>query len=204
MTKYFNKLAGATLLLACTTAWAQLGNGASTYAGVDKVNLNPPAIVAQYVDNAQTLLNADKTLLGAVGLADLAAKAGTEAAALTADASRSQIESALKTQADSGQALEQKMAAKTELNDAAKQQFSAGVGDLSRGLIQVSGMSRDLTDIRKTLKPGNSASITAIYLSKALPGSVKELGQTLKTAVAYAKANNITLPQSAAEALGQL
>ncbi|NGZ83653.1 hypothetical protein [Duganella aceris] len=203
MANYLNRLAAAALLLACGSAAAQLGNGGGTYAGVDKININPPAIVAQFVGNAQALLNADKTLLAAVGLPELAAKAGAEAGALAPDATRAQIENALKTQSDSGQALEQQLA-KAKLDDAARLQFSMGIGDLARGVIQYAGMSRDLVEMRKAIKPAGAAGASSIYLTKALPGAVKELGQTLKAVVDYAKANNITLPPVAAEALAQL
>jgi hypothetical protein len=204
LAKSFTTLAGAALLLACGAASAQLGNGGGTYAGVDKVNLNPPAIVASHMDNAQLVLNADAKLLGTVGLTDAAAQATAAAGTLTADATRAQIEEALKVQSDSGHALEQKLAAKAELSDTAKLAFSSAVGDLARGLTAEADMARDLTEVRKTLKPGGGAAASAIYLSKALPGSVKDLGETLRAAVAYAKANNIMLPQAATEALNQL
>lgn len=203
MTNHLKRLAGMALLLACGGAWAQLGNGGGTYAAIDKLSFNPPAIVAAFVGNAQTLLNADKTLLNAVGLPELAAKAAAEAGALAPDATRAQIESVLKTQSDSGQAIEQQLA-KAKLDDAAKLQFSLGIGDLARGVIQYASMSRDLIDMRKALKPAGAAGASSVYLTKALPGTVKELGQTLKAVVAYARANNITLPPAAAEALEQL
>lgn len=204
MAKYLKALAGAALLLACSIASAQLGNGGGTYAGVDKANPNAPDILGTYVDHAKTTLNASQVLLNAVGLAEEAGKAGAEAQALSADATRSKIESSLKVQADGGQALVQKLAAKPELNDATRQQFANGVAELSRGYLAEAALSRDLVDIRKTLKGSNAASISVLYLSKALPGAVKELGQTLQAAAAYAKANNITLPQAATEALSQM
>lgn len=204
MAKYLKALAGAALLLACGIASAQLGNGGGTYAGVDKANPNAPDILGTYVDHAKTTLNASQVLLNAVGLAEEAGKAGAEAQGLSADATRSKIESSLKVQADGGQTLVQKLAAKPELNDAARQQFANGVAELSRGYLAEAGLSRDLVDIRKTLKGSNAASISVLYLSKALPGAVKELGQTLQAAAAYAKANNITLPQTATEALNQM
>nr|WP_315251431.1 hypothetical protein [uncultured Duganella sp.] len=204
MAKYLKALAGAALLLACGIASAQLGNGGGTYAGVDKANPNAPDILGTYVEHAKTTLNAGQVLLNAVGLAEEAGKAGAEAQGLSADATRSKIESSLKVQADGGQALMQKLAAKPALSDAARQQFTNGVAELSRGYLAEAALSRDLVDIRKTLKGSNAASISVLYLSKALPGAVKELGQTLQAAAAYAKANNITLPQAATEALSQL
>jgi hypothetical protein len=206
MAKYFKALASAALLMACSLASAQLpiGNGGALFAGVDKANPNAPQILGIYLENARTLLNADRDLLAAVGLSEQAAKTAAEAQGLAADASRSQIENALKVQADSGQALVQKLSANPELSAAGRLQFIASVGALSRGLMAASGMSRDLTDIRKTLKGSNSAAISVLYLAKALPGSVKELGQTLQAAVTYAKANNITLPPEANEALALL
>jgi hypothetical protein len=205
MAHCFKRLAGAALLLACGAAWSQtqLGNGGGTYAAVDKIDINPPAIVAKFVDQAQALLNADKTLLKAVGLAELAAKAEAEANGLAPDSTRGQLEAALKTQADSGEALQRQLS-KASLDDAAKLQFSMGIGDLSRSLIQYAGLSRDLIEIRKTVKPGGGAGASTVYLTKALPGAVKDLGQTLKAAVDYAKANNITLPPVASEALALL
>lgn len=199
-------LAASTLalMLASGAALAQLGNGGGKYEGVDKVNLKPAQMVEKFVDMAQGVLGADNSLLSSVGLAEQAGKAGAEAKALTPDASRGQLESALKLQTDSGLALEQKLAAKADLNDAGKQQFSAGIGELSRGVIQYAGFSRDLNDIKKNLRPIGGANSAVIYLAKVLPTSVKELGQTLKAAVAYAKANNIAVPAEADEALAQL
>ena len=206
MAKYFKILAGTALLLGCGLASAQLpvGNGGALFSGIEKANPNAQQILGVYIANAQSLLNTNKDLLGTVGLGEQAAKAGAEAQGLTQESSRSQIENALKVQAESGQALAQKLTANSELSAAGRLQFIAGVSDLSRGLIASSGMSRDLTEIRKTLKGSNSAAITVLYLAKALPGAVKELGQTLQAAVTYAKANNITLPPVANEALALL
>jgi hypothetical protein len=206
MAKCFKALAGAALLLACGLASAQLpiGNGGALFSGVNKANPNPSQILDIYIGNAQALLNANKDLLSAVGLSEPAARAGAEAQNLTPQSSRSQIENALKIQADSGQALTQKLAAGEALSAAGKLQFITGVTALSHGLIASAGMSRDLVDIRKTLKGANGAAISVLYLSKALPGSVREVGQTLQAAVAYAKANNLTLPPVANEALALL
>ncbi|TFW30077.1 hypothetical protein [Duganella callida] len=203
MAKYFTPLAGAALLLASGAASAQLGNGGGTYAGIDKVNTNPPAIVAGYIETQLEVLNADSKLLAAFGLGDQALKAGAEAGALTPGATRAQIESALKVQADSGQALQDKLAAKAPLNGQAAVEFSSAIGDLSRGLINEAGMARDLVEVRKTLTTNGGAAASVIYLSKALPGAARDLGKTLQAAVDYARANNITLPPVASEALSQ-
>lgn len=204
MAKYLKALAGAVLALACGVASAQLGNGGGTYAGVDKANPSAPDILGNYIDNAKTLLNASQLLLNAVGLPDEAGKAGAEAQGLSADTTRAKVETSLKVQADSGQALAQQLATKPALNDAARQQFSNGVAELSRGYLAQAAMARDLSDIRKTLKGANAPAIAVLYLAKALPGAVKQLGQTLQAAAAYAKANNLTLPPSANEALSQI
>jgi hypothetical protein len=206
MAKYLKALAGAALLLACGVASAQLpiGNGGALFSGIDKANPDAPAIVGQYVETAQATLNADQALLSAVGLNEQAGKAAAEAQGLSANATRSQLENAFKIQADSNQALQQKLAARPELNDAGRQQFVNGIAELSRSYLAGAAMSRDLVDIRKTLKGSNAPAIAAIYLSKALPGAIKEQAQTLQAAAAYAKANNITLPQVTSEALGQI
>lgn len=200
----FKHLAGAALALACGAASAQLGNGGGTYAGVDKVNTNPVQIVSAFVGITKTVLAGDAGMLGALGLKEQAGKAGAAAAALEAGPSRSQIEDVLKLQADNSQALEAKMAGKAELSDAAKQEFGSGVADLASGMMQYAAMSKDLFDLKKTVRPIGGPASSALYVSKSLPGSVKELGQTLKAAVAFAKANNISLPQQVNDALALL
>lgn len=206
MAKYLNTLAGAALLLACGMAPAQLpiGNGGTLFAGIDKANPNAPEILSGYIDHARTTLHGEQALLGAIGLTDLAARAGAQAQGLGADATRSTIETALQVQSDSGQALVEALAGQPPLSDAARQQFANGVAALSRGYLGTAGMARELVDIRKTLKAANAPAISVLYLSKALPGTVRELGQTLRAAAAYARANNITLPPATTAALGQL
>lgn len=201
--KTYAALAAAALLLACTTASAQVGNGGGTYAGVDKANPQPARIVSQFVDTAQVLLAADATLLTALGAKDQADKVSADARALTPESSRSQLESAIKAQTDGGQAIEQKLGGKVELDDAARSQFGGGVSELARGLVQYSAMSADLVDLKKYVKPTGGAASSALYLSKALPGSSKEVAQTLKAAVAYARANNIPVSAEATAAAAQ-
>lgn len=202
--KHLKQLAVSALLLACGAASAQLGNGGGKYEGVDKGRINPQQVVDHFVETTQSLLGADNRLLAAVGLPDLAAKASAEANALASNMTRAQFESALNAQAEVGQALQQKLAAKAALDDGAKLQFSSAVGQYADGLIVYAGLSRDLIQARKTMSNTGGAASSATYLAKALPGAVKDMGATLKAAVDYAKANNITLPPSAAEALAQL
>ncbi len=187
-------LASAALLLVCGAAAAQLGNGGSTYAGVDKVNLNPAQIVAQFVVTTQSLLAADAGLLTALGQKDAAAKAGAESHKLPPDATRSALETALKVQADSNRVLERQMSATAALTDADKQAFSTHLGALARGIIDYAAMAGDTADLRKSMKANGGAASSALYAIKALPSSVKDLGQTLKSAISYAKANDIALP----------
>jgi hypothetical protein len=202
--KNLTKLAAAALLLAAGAASAQLGNGGSTYAGVDKGKPNPGQIVAQFVTTTQSLLAADAGMLAALGQKDAAAKAGAEGQNLAPDASRSALESALQVQADSGQALEKQLAAKAALSDADKQAFSSHAGALARGMLDYAAMARDTADMRKTMKASGGVASAALYAIKALPSSVKDLGQTLKSAQAYAAANAIELPAEVKQAVEQL
>jgi len=206
MAKYLKALAGAALLLACTGASAQLpkGNGGAEYNAMTKKELNVPELLRDYIGVAQGLLNAEKEMLSAVGLSEPAARAGTEAQALGPASTRSQFENALKVQADSLQALRQKLDSKPALDDATRQQFANGLGELSRGWMSNAELSRTLVENRKILKADGAIGAAALYLSKALPGTSRELGQTLQAAAAYAKANNITLPQATNEALNQM
>ncbi|MES2263479.1 MAG: hypothetical protein V4724_33585 [Pseudomonadota bacterium] len=202
---YMGALAGAASILASGAAYAQLGNGGATFSDVEHLSGNGADVVARYVGLAQGVMNAESTLLAAVNLKAAADKAANQGKGLTPDATRGTLESAIKVQVESGQILEQQLGGKAaELNEANKKQFGDGVRELARGVTEYAGMSKDLTGLKKTLKPTGGTATSALYLSKTLPETVKELTHTLKSAIDYSKANNIPVPQEALDATATL
>ncbi|MES2148658.1 MAG: hypothetical protein V4508_02590 [Pseudomonadota bacterium] len=203
MTNNYFKAAVASLLLVCAGAsHAQLGNGGAAMSDVERANASPATVVERYVRNAQVVLDAEASLLAGVGLKEQAAKAGAQSKALAPDSTRGTIEVAILLQTDSGSALEQKIGGLTlALDDAGRRQFSEGMFELARGITEGAAVSKDLAGMKQKLKTPGQAAAAALYLSKSLPGVVKSLTQTLKAAVDFSKANNISVPPQASEAL---
>jgi hypothetical protein len=140
-----------------------------------------------------------------VGLKDEAEKASVQAKNLTEGATKNSLEEASAVQTASSKALEQQLSGKkVEMDAASKKQFGDGVLELSKGVIQYVGMTKDVAGFKPSVTSlGNSAG-SAIYVAKSLPDSIKNLGHTLKMAIDFSKANNIPVPKEATDATALL
>jgi hypothetical protein len=191
----------ASLMAASNSAFAQFG-GLSKLAGGDSAtNVTSDQVVKKYVGGAQNVMSADAKMLGALGAKDEAAKADLSAKNLTQGATKDSVQDAAKVQTDSSKAIETAMKNRTSEMDAkSKQQFGDGLGDLGRGVIQYVGMGPAVTNFKPSPTSIGSSTDAAIFIVKNFPDSLKALGNTLKSAIDFAKANNIPVPKEANDA----
>lgn len=209
-TKLLAVMMGVALTAASGVACAQFGGlgkmagiGGSDAAGA---SVSSEQIVDKYVGGAQNVNKADVKMLRAVGLKDEADKAELAGKNLTAGATKDSLEEASKTQTESSKALEAKFKDKKVNMDAkSKQQFSDGMADLGRGIIQYVGMGGDAKNFKPSATSIGSASTnSAVFVVKSLPDSLKALGGTLKSSIDFAKTNNIPVPKEANDATSMI
>ncbi|MDB5814997.1 MAG: hypothetical protein JWN23_2114 [Rhodocyclales bacterium] len=196
----------SSLMAASSSAFAQFGGLSKLAGGGDSAtSVSADQVVQKYVGGAQNVMSADKKMLEALGAKDKAAIAELSAKNLTQGATKDSVQDAAKVQTDSSKALETAMKNQTSEMDAkSKQQFSDGLVDLARGVIQYVGMGTAVTNFKPSLTSIGSSTDSAIFIVKNLPDSIKALGGTLKSAIDFAKTNNIPVPPDATKATAML
>jgi hypothetical protein len=203
-TKFVAVILGMALLGASSVACAQFGGLGSKLSGVtggSSSNVSPEGIVTKYVGGAQNVNKADVKMLRAVGLKEEADRAELQAKNLTEGATQGSLEDATKVQTDSSKALQEKFASgKVEMDEKSKKQFADGMVDLAHGLLAYVGMSKEASGFKPAPTAIGSSSLSAAYVVKTLPDSIKSLGSTLKSSIDFAKTNNIPVPKEAADA----
>ena len=204
MNKHIKLAAGIVALAVSGLASAQFG-GLSKLGGGGDSSVAPEKIVAEYVAGDRSVLSAQGNMLTAVGLKDEGAKAALEAKNLTDGATKDNLEEAGKIQTDSSKALQDKMNdKKVVLNASAKQHFGQGLLDLSKGIILYAAMKKDVSGFKPGVTSLGASTLAAGYVVKSLPGSMVNLGTTLKAAVTFAQNNNIPVPKEASDATALL
>ena len=158
-------------------------------------------IVQKYVGGTKSVMSADTNMLSALGLKDQAAKSELSAKTMTEGATSDAMEDAAKVQTESSKAIEAKMTGEKVVMDAAsKKQFAQGMVDLANGLKQYIGMSSDVKGFKPSVTSVGGSAGAAIFIAKSLPTSTTNLMGTLKKAIDFSKANDITVPKEASEA----
>ncbi|UMR31555.1 hypothetical protein MJ904_04860 [Massilia sp. MB5] len=199
-------LLGALMMAASGIASAQFGGLANALGGGKSGgSVSAEQIVKRYVNGTQSVMNADANMLAALGLKDESEKAALHAKNLTEGATKDALEGASKVQTDSSKALEEHMAGKkVVMDEESKKRFANGLADLARGVIQYVGVSKDMSGFKPSVTSLGAAANSAVYIVQSLPGSLKSVGSTLKTAIDFAKSNNIPLPKEANDATALL
>ena len=199
----FSALLGATLLAVSSLASAQFGGLSGALGGGKGVTAEQ--IVKKYVGGTQSVMKADATMLAAFGLKEESDKAALEAQNLTEGATKDSLQGASKMQSENSKLLEEQMKGKkVAMDDASKQRFTEGLIDLSKGVIQYVGMSKDVGSFKPSVTALGASANSALFIAQNLPSSIKAVGSTLKVAIDFAKNNNIPLPKEASDATALL
>ena len=206
-TKLIAAMLSAILMTLPGAASAQLGGlGKSLGVGSSgaSTSMNASDIITTYVKGAQYVNQADVKMLRAVGLKDEADRLELEAKNLTSGATKDALESASTTQTESSKALESKLSGdKFKMDATSKKQFSEGMADLGRGVIQYVNLAKKAQGYTPGIGDVSAAG-SASYVVSSLPGSIKALAASLKSASDFAKSNNIPVPKESVEATSLL
>jgi len=190
-----SSLACAAGLGSLTSAIPGVGSGSSSSSA------SPDSIVNKYVAGSKNVNSADIKMLRAVGLKDEADRAELQAKNLTEGATKDALEESAKSQTESSKALEAKLASgNVEMDAQSKELFAAGMADLGKGLLQYTAMSKDVAGFKPAPTSVGGSTMSAVYVAKTLPESIKNLASTLKSSITFAKTNNIPVPKEAADA----
>ena len=199
-------LSVALLAILPGVASAQLGGlGKSVgLGGGSGGSVSASQIITTYIEGAQNVNSADVKMLRAVGLKDDADRLELQSKNLTSGATKDSLEEASKVQTSSSQALEAKLKGdKFKMDDKSKKMFSDGMADLGKGIIKYVGLSKSVSGYTPSISDAAAAN-SASYVASSLPGSIKALASSLKSATDFAKTNNIPIPKESVEATSLL
>lgn len=201
---YVKLIVGVAAIAVTGLASAQFG-GLGKLGGGGGSSVTADQIVREYVAGQRNVMSADANMLAAVGDKDASAAAALEAKNLTDGATKDDLEASTKIQTDSSKELQDKMNDKKLVLDAnAKKQFSQGILDLSKGIIAYVGMKKDISGFKPSVTSIGASAGSAVYVVKTFPDSLISLSSTLKSAITFARANNIPVPQEATDATSML
>ena len=168
------------------------------------------ALVKNFIAANTDVLKANSKIAEALGLKDEVAKADATVQSLSSGATvdKDSASKAATAVGDTGGAIQAKLAEKPVLDAAAKARYAQGLVSLVSGVKRYSGLGKDVTSMGNALKnasPMQMASLgAAAYVVQNFPGSAKDLGTTLKSAVDFARSNDIEVPADATSALSAL
>ncbi len=205
--KYAGIVVGIAIALASAPTYAQLGGLAGSLLGGKNSNstsksISAENIVKKYVDGSKDVMTADVHLLNALGLKEQAAKEELAAKNLTEGATASGLEDAVAIQTESSKALAEKMnEEKVVMDDKSKKTYTKGLLYLAKGMLKYKGLTSDVKSYTPSVSSIGTAGNSALYIVKSLPTSSKNLYETLKKAVSFARENKIEVPKEATSLL---
>lgn len=203
----------AALLCLPLASMAQFGGLKIPGLGGDKGASGDPvaqndALVKTYVLANKEVLTANARMEEALGLKDAAAASAATASALTEGATIGNLKDADKAVSESTDAVTSELAKGPKLDAQSKKLYSSGLAALGRGLVQYIGMRQPAQAFADGLKTASPLVLpklqTGALVVKDLPGGVSRVGTSLKNAVAFAKSNDIPVPDDATKALSAL
>ena len=198
-------IVGIAVLLASTPTYAQLGGLANSFLGGKEnggKSVTAENIVEKYVDGSKDVMTADVHFLNALGLKEQAAKEELAAKNLTEGATVSGLEDAAAIQTESSKLLAEKMnEEKVVMDEKSKKTYTKGLLYLAKGLLKYKGLTSDVKGYTPSVSSIGTAGNSALYITKSLPTSSKNLYETLKKAVSFARENKIEVPKEATSLL---
>ncbi len=192
-------LLGALLATTCISASAQFSNLLKSNNAAGTISADQ--IVQRYVGGTRNVVTANTSMLEAVGLKDEAGASAAQAANLTEGATKDALEESAKVQTANSRALEAKLADKgTKLDAEGKKKFAAGVTELAKGVVSYVALGKDVSGFKPGMGALGGSAGSALYVAKSLPGSTKNLVDTLKMAIEFCKTNKIPVDKAATDA----
>src|SRR5882757_5444747 len=174
------------------------GFGGKSSGGPDLM-VSQTSLVTSYVAASKDVLTSQSKMLQALGLKDQGAKAQAEADALNSGATTVNLESAASVQSESSKALSDALKASVPNLDAeSKKTYALGLGSLASGLNKYTGMRSNIDGFNGGLAGASVLQAPKLrsgaYIVKTFPGNMQRLTETMKNAVAFARAHGIEVP----------
>ena len=176
--------------------------GFGSKSGGPDLMASQTTLVTSYVTASKDVLNSQSKMLSALGLKDQAAKAQAESDALGAGATTGNLKDEETAQSDNSKALADALKAPNSNLDAeSKKIYTQGLVFLAAGLVQYTGMSKDVDAFRGGLAGASVLQVpklqTGAYVVKTFPGNLQNLTETMRNAVAFAHSHGIEVPPEA-------
>ena len=181
--------------------------GAAAPSGGDVTGQND-SLVRGYVAANKDVLLANSQMADALGLKDAAAASKATADALTDGATKGNLEDSNKAVSASTDAVAAEMAKGPKLDAAAKKKYQAGMAQLGVGMLKYIALKGPAEAFSTGLKSASPLMLPKLqagaYIVTQLPSGISNLSTSLKNATAFAKSNNIPVPDDATKALASL
>jgi hypothetical protein len=186
-----------------------LGGGNSSSGGGD-ATAQQDQLVKAYVSADKEVLVAQAKMADAVGLKERAAKLNATSEALGAGATKDNLEASETMQSEASQEIQAKLQDKNlKLDAEGKKKFADALGSLGRGIVKYSNLKGPIANFQNAVSGSGAAGMVNAaaklgagkYIVTSTPGHVKNLSNTLNSAVAFAKSNDIPVPADATAAL---
>jgi hypothetical protein len=175
-------------------------------AGAPDLGAQQSQIVALYAAADTDVLTADSIMADALGLKDASAQLKAAAAAIGNGATEGNMKAAEAAESAFAAARQDAMNKDSgKLDAASKEKFATAFIPLTKGVVEYAAMSKPVSDFATGLKSAPLMQLPKLqsgaYIATHLPTSVKNLHDTLQSAVAFAKSNDIPVPADATGAM---
>jgi hypothetical protein len=163
-------------------------------------------IVHGYVAANKDVLIANAQMADALGLKDLAATLKAQADALVDGSTKGDFDKAQKAVSDAAkQEQEAEAKAGANLDAASKQKFSEGLGSLGLGVLHYAALSKPIQSFASGLKGASMLDLpklqTGSFIVTNFPTGLKNLTDSLQSAISFAKSHDIPVPADATQAM---
>jgi hypothetical protein len=175
-------------------------------------------LIANYVDSAVLLNESQALLADAFGLKDAAAELRAQGEVLSSGSvlDKDAIKKNTQVSTRANDQISAKLDSSEELSLESQALYAQAIPPYAEGLYKVSQLSDDLQNFSSAAKDKFSeASMTkklsvkkelsaGTYLASSMPGYTKDLYETSKLLISYAKKSEIEIPKDSTDALGAL
>lgn len=216
MNKFFKSIAIAATLAAAvtTTAHAQFsmpsipGMGKSSGGAAADLTGQQDKLVTSFVAANKDVLNANSTMQAALGLQVESIASKATADSLTEGATKDNLDAANKQLSVSTAAVAAELAKGPKLDAKSKAAFGLGLASLASGVIKYVGVGKSVSNMASGLSSASPMQLfklqPAVFMVAQVPGSLASLASTLKSAIDFAKSNDIPVASDATQALASL
>ncbi|MES2901163.1 MAG: hypothetical protein V4723_15645 [Pseudomonadota bacterium] len=192
-------LVSALVLLAAPAASAQTEEVPASYAAMSMRDKSE-ALLTYFINSTRGAMGAEARLMAVAGMKTEADKAMAQSGAFVHESTPGQMEEVILLRTSGNAALANKLAAGgIALSDAQKADVSASIDALAVSVTQFTDLMIDYPELKKALRDAGLKRKKALFVSRFLPQALADSKQSLGAALAFARANNITVAPATLE-----